>query len=205
VKGVSLKKSVVHLNETYGYSVCFAEAYGVLCDAKNSRTKRMTFDLFCTTTKIKNRACLCILKSFFRPCHCVSTDSNYIILAQKLNFQLKMRLTLLAVFWTAASAFGIQSPKERRAAFGMLSATISPVVSTENLALLSPRGRDAVERLIAYDVDGHQAHVYKNWPAAGEDDQGKQQLAEQVRNSWIFHKYSKQDAHRDSNHSYSLY
>ncbi len=92
-----------------------------------------------------------------------------------------MRLTIVTVLWTAASAFGVHSSRDRRAAFGRLSATMSPVVSTENLALLSPRGRDAVERLIAFDVEGHQAHVYKNWPAAGEDDQGKQQLAEQVR------------------------
>lgn len=111
-----------------------------------------------------------------------------------------MRLTLVTLLWTAASSFGVHSSfsnegrrQRRPVAFQShrnrgLSATISAdVVSTENLALLSPRGRAAVENLIAFDAsEGHQAHVYKNWPAAGEDDHGKKQLAEQVREE-VFH------------------
>lgn len=64
-----------------------------------------------------------------------------------------------------------------------LSATSveSPVaVSSENLALLSERGREAVTNLIANDVSGAQKHVYSDWPAAGTQDDDKRRLAEQV-------------------------
>ena len=58
----------------------------------------------------------------------------------------------------------------------------TPPVSLENLSLLSDRGRQAVERLIAFDKGmGAQTHVYGNWPEAGIEDEGKQHLAEQVR------------------------
>uniref|UniRef100_A0A7S1YBI8 UTP-monosaccharide-1-phosphate uridylyltransferase n=1 Tax=Grammatophora oceanica TaxID=210454 RepID=A0A7S1YBI8_9STRA len=55
-------------------------------------------------------------------------------------------------------------------------------MTEENLSLLSDRGRAAVERLIAFDQDNGvaQAHVYGDWPPAGQEDEGKQQLAEQL-------------------------
>lgn len=62
----------------------------------------------------------------------------------------------------------------------MASTVSSSTVSTENLALLSQRGCQALERLIEHDTDGAQEHVYANWPQAGTDDDGKQRLAEQV-------------------------
>ena len=130
-----------------------------------------------------------------------------------------MRLTLIAVLWTAASSFGVystfpnQQPSRSRT-FGIIqqnqqqpyhqrigrkgvsflsaSKTVGSVnnaVSTENLALLSPRGRAAVEcfmELDAFDGGYHQAHVYQNWPAAGEEDDGKQKLAEQVRRYLLY-------------------
>lgn len=61
-------------------------------------------------------------------------------------------------------------------------------VSRENLALLSERGRAAVERLVHWDATTSsmngapsQTHVYGDWPLPGTDDDGKRQLAEQVR------------------------
>jgi hypothetical protein len=57
----------------------------------------------------------------------------------------------------------------------------SEMVSAENLALLSDRGREAVQRLIQYDADRYdQAHVYGDWPPPGIDDANKRRLAEQV-------------------------
>lgn len=54
-------------------------------------------------------------------------------------------------------------------------------VSTDNLQLLSERGRKAVERLVSNDVDGSQSHVYSDWPEPGTQDDDKRRLAEQVR------------------------
>ena len=55
-------------------------------------------------------------------------------------------------------------------------------VAPGNWALLSERGRAAVARLATYDADaGSQRHVYADWPGAGEEDDGKRALAEQVR------------------------
>jgi hypothetical protein len=64
-----------------------------------------------------------------------------------------------------------------------LSASVeSPViVSSENLAMLSDRGRKAVADLIENDVNGAQKHVYSDWPAVGTQDDEKRRLAEQVR------------------------
>jgi hypothetical protein len=70
------------------------------------------------------------------------------------------------------------------------STTISDGVSVENFALLSARGRAAIQRLIQYDqgsdsngpaAPAAQTHVYGNWPPPGIDDDGKRRLAEQVR------------------------
>ena len=60
----------------------------------------------------------------------------------------------------------------------------SDVVSEENLALLSERGRAAVERLVEHDAStdsSAQSHVYGDWPPPGTDDDGKKRLAEQVK------------------------
>jgi len=51
------------------------------------------------------------------------------------------------------------------------------VVSAENLALLSDRGRAAVEALMS--TEG-QAHVTGGWPEPGTEDDGKRTLAEQL-------------------------
>lgn len=53
-------------------------------------------------------------------------------------------------------------------------------VSSANLELLSDKGRKAVLNLIEHDVDGAQKHVYENWPEPGQEDEGKQKLADQV-------------------------
>jgi hypothetical protein len=56
-------------------------------------------------------------------------------------------------------------------------------VSSGNLELLSERGRKAILRLIEEDTDGAQRHVYGDWPEPGHEDEGKIQLADQVRTS----------------------
>jgi hypothetical protein len=60
------------------------------------------------------------------------------------------------------------------------SVEIPTTVTSENLAILSERGRQALTRLIEKDVEGYQAHVYSNWPEAGSHDDDKRRLAEQV-------------------------
>ena len=65
-----------------------------------------------------------------------------------------------------------------------LSAVQSPsqsMISTENLELLSERGRAAVMRLIENDIDASQRHVYGGWPEPGTQDEDKKRLSEQVR------------------------
>lgn len=64
--------------------------------------------------------------------------------------------------------------------------TVTDFISGENLALLSERGRLAIESLIRHDIEyGSQKHVYSNWPEPGTDDDGKRNLAEQV-SSFLF-------------------
>jgi hypothetical protein len=61
--------------------------------------------------------------------------------------------------------------------------SITEYISTDNLALLSERGRIAISNLIQHDKEYQvQTHVYGNWPDAGTDDDGKRQLCEQVCN-----------------------
>lgn len=58
------------------------------------------------------------------------------------------------------------------------------VISQHNWDLLSSRGKAALSKLILHDKSSGQngqQHVYENWPDAGVDDEGKIQLAEQVR------------------------
>lgn len=59
---------------------------------------------------------------------------------------------------------------------------VSEYISSDNWSLLSARGKQAIVNLITGDEGvGAQEHVYKDWPEAGVDDEGKIQLAEQVR------------------------
>lgn len=53
-------------------------------------------------------------------------------------------------------------------------------VTSENLAILSDRGRQAVLNLIENDTNEYQKHVYSNWPPVGTQDDDKRRLAEQV-------------------------
>lgn len=76
----------------------------------------------------------------------------------------------------------IQLPRGGTASSQLSASVESPVtVSSENLAILSERGRKAVTSLIENDVNGSQKHVYSNWPAPGTQDDDKRRLAEQVR------------------------
>ena len=59
------------------------------------------------------------------------------------------------------------------------SATAEEITS-ENLELLSERGRSAILSLIESDKEGFQRHVYGNWPESGIEDEGKIHLGEQV-------------------------
>jgi len=56
-------------------------------------------------------------------------------------------------------------------------------VSDDNLALLSARGKSALLSLIEGDKDRTQTHVYAEWPPAGEEDEKKKQLCDQVSKS----------------------
>ena len=108
-----------------------------------------------------------------------------------------MRLTIAALltFLTTASSFatyGVSASSSTIGAWGIptsrggttldpLRSTVSDTaVSSENLAVLSDRGRSALQRLMEHDTDGAQAHVYGGWPVAGTEDDKKQQLAEQL-------------------------
>ena len=68
-------------------------------------------------------------------------------------------------------------------------------ITAENLNLLSERGRKVVEKMIESDEEGYQKHIYENWPAPGIEDEGKKDLAEQVRRffpiAWKLRKRSK--------------
>lgn len=52
------------------------------------------------------------------------------------------------------------------------------MVSTDNLNLLSERGRNICKKL---QEDESQSHVFGGWPPPGTDDDNKIRLAEQVR------------------------
>ena len=62
---------------------------------------------------------------------------------------------------------------------------IKNFVTEENFALLTPRGKSALENLILGDVDQAQTHVYADWPAAGVEDDEKIKLCEQVRSFYF--------------------
>ena len=89
------------------------------------------------------------------------------------------------VVLSGRTAAGLSSPAFVRPSSSALSASVvdTTVVSTENLAVLSERGREAILRLVENDTDGAQKHVYGDWPDAGVDDEAKAKLAEQVRNT----------------------
>ena len=63
---------------------------------------------------------------------------------------------------------------------------VAEYISEGNWALLSARGKQALVNLINGD-DGvnAQEHVYKDWPEAGVEDEGKVKLAEQVRELFL--------------------
>jgi hypothetical protein len=61
-------------------------------------------------------------------------------------------------------------------------ASVEKHISTDNWALLSEKGRIAIQKLIESDEEvGAQEHVYGGWPEAGVEDEGKISLADQVR------------------------
>jgi UDP-sugar pyrophosphorylase len=94
----------------------------------------------------------------------------------------KMKLVLAVLLLNTASSFGTKPFGGFRGGSHLqaTSATSSAVISSENLALLSERGRAALENLIQCDVDGAQQHVYGDWPSPGTDDDGKKRLGEQL-------------------------
>jgi len=62
-----------------------------------------------------------------------------------------------------------------------MEAKVAEHISQDNWDLLSERGQTSLANLIKSDADvGAQTHVYANWPEIGTDDEGKQQLADQV-------------------------
>lgn len=64
-------------------------------------------------------------------------------------------------------------------------------VSSENLDVLSDRGREAIINLIENNKDGSQSHVYSDWPEAGVQDDDKRRLADQVSvHLFIFFSFS---------------
>jgi len=62
-----------------------------------------------------------------------------------------------------------------------MEAKVAEHISQDNWDLLSERGQTSLANLIKSDADvGAQTHVYANWPEIGTDDEGKQQLADQL-------------------------
>jgi len=60
-------------------------------------------------------------------------------------------------------------------------ASVEKHISTDNWALLSEKGRIAIQKLIESDEEvGAQEHVYGGWPEAGVEDEGKISLADQL-------------------------
>jgi len=81
----------------------------------------------------------------------------------------------------ASSSTGLDMASTSSSSSSASTASASTAVSEDNLALLSDRGRAAIERLVQHDAeDGAQRHVYGDWPLPGTDDEGKKRLAEQV-------------------------
>lgn len=68
---------------------------------------------------------------------------------------------------------------------------VAKYVSNDNWSLLSARGKQALSNLINGDEGiGAQGHVYKDWPEAGTEDEGKVKLAEQVSYVKVSHIFS---------------
>lgn len=72
------------------------------------------------------------------------------------------------------------TPTTTKSTSSSLQVAAAVGISTNNLQILSERGRNAILSLIQNDPLGAQAHVYNDWPEAGIEDDGKQQLADQV-------------------------
>jgi len=83
---------------------------------------------------------------------------------------------LYLILQATVSAFGTKYPT--RPAFGLKASTEASV--STNLEVLSDRGREAVQKLIDFDQDGSQEHVYGGWPDVGTQDDDKRRLGEQV-------------------------
>jgi len=63
----------------------------------------------------------------------------------------------------------------------LYTSDISEYITKENFLILSDRGQKALSSLISSDTtDKAQTHVYSDWPSAGEQDEGKIALAEQL-------------------------
>ena len=80
----------------------------------------------------------------------------------------------------SVSRGGTAFEKRLSASVDSASPSVTAEVTSENLELLSERGRNAIVGLIEHDVDGIQRHVYGNWPESGIQDEGKRHLADQV-------------------------
>lgn len=131
-----------------------------------------------------------------KTCH-ENTSSN---LFESPHVSCNMRLSFAAgllLLLTTASAFGtVQPPNYSISKSTLVPSTVpafvrggkqlhastssvdeTTIVSSENLALLSERGRMAIKLL---ESDEAQRHVVADWPEPGTEDDGKIQLAEQV-------------------------
>lgn len=89
--------------------------------------------------------------------------------------------TFVATRTPFLSRGGCSQSNKLSASVDSTSTTQQQIISADNLELLSERGRDAILRLIEVDIEGHQRHVYGDWPEAGKEDEGKKRLADQVR------------------------
>ena len=109
--------------------------------------------------------------------------------------KLSCTASLLLVLNTA-SAFGTPSDYWRRHSFSFTFFRGSPttfsslkastldntIISTDNLNLLSERGRNICKQL---QQEESQRHVFGDWPPPGTDDDNKIRLAEQVRKKCV--------------------
>mmetsp|Transcript_33951 Transcript_33951/g.37932 ORF Transcript_33951/g.37932 Transcript_33951/m.37932 type:complete len:676 (-) Transcript_33951:283-2310(-) len=102
-----------------------------------------------------------------------------------MRFQFTAAFTLLLLN-SVASSFGSRGGNNNifGTTISRMSTSVDCVtakeISSDNLELLSERGRSAILSLIESDKEGFQRHVYGNWPDSGIEDKGKIQLAEQL-------------------------
>ena len=114
----------------------------------------------------------------------VSSASSFAPVSTGSSPQAVHRWNQRPAFATRGGGGGPDSVSSSSSLAASVEATVVSPMETENWTLLSKRGQDAIQTLIALDQqngDAAQAHVYGNWPEPGVDDDGKKQLAEQVR------------------------